>query len=107
MLAETLEKRQSAKVRGCEIQTSRELLECEPRRTLDSLNDVFGRGRPLLLGVRSLPETEARLLGSSPARRSRRLREPIMRLPCGALRDRPGQVNTATPAKLSRLPFGR
>lgn len=28
-----------------------------------------------MLGVRSLPETEARRLGSSPARRSRRLRE--------------------------------
>ena len=55
------------------------------RHTLDSRSEVLGRGRPLLLGVRSLPDTEARLLGSSPARRSRRLRELMVVVALGAL----------------------
>lgn len=71
----------------------------QPERTLDSLSDVFGRGRPLLLGVRSLPETEARLFGSFPARRSRRLRELILPLPWSVLAIRRGQVNIETPSR--------
>lgn len=66
-------------------------------RTLDSLSEVLGRGRPLLLGVRSLPETDARLFGSSPARRSRRLRELIV-VASGRVVDRGQNMEIATGA---------
>ena len=54
------------------------VLECDRGRTLDSLREELGRGSPLLLGVRTRPETEARRFGSSAARRSRMLRELIV-----------------------------
>ena len=49
------------------------ILLCSSTLTRDSLSEVLGRGTWLPLGVRNLPETEARLCASSVARVLREL----------------------------------